>query len=240
MPFKLSVIGFKGGSGKSLITYFIAKELSQTLKILLIDKTYSASISSLFKISDSIFSGINYEKTLGNLTVINASYSSDHFSEDKLMEVYRKYGNEYDVILLDNPSYPSDPYLIKEIEVYYKIFKQYTYNILLVLSEEEIDYSIPLQYLPKLEKYLKDLISAQLKIELPETLKPVIVRAIALNRYQRETIPSWLEENFPGLPKFKISSLNVLSIDKILEIPTPPELKSLAKYIEGLVYEHIY
>lgn len=241
MVFRLNILGFKGGSGKSTIVYFLSRELSQRLRVLLIDKTYSGTISSLFGLEDSIFSRspLNYKKTFDNLTVINATYISN-FDESKFRKIYTNYASNYDIIIIDNPPFPSDPYLLNEINVYYSVFRQYQYNSLLVLSIEELSFASNLNYILKLEEYLKSIISNMLKIEISITFRPAVIRAIVINKYiDNIELPKWLDENFYNIPKITLPLLALPPIIKLIEYPTPYQIKSLAKYIEGLVYEKL-
>lgn len=237
MVFHLSIVGFKGGSGKSLIAFFLAKELSQRSRVLLIDKTFSGTVSSIFGIKESVFSSQSkYEKMLGNLTVLNATYP---FNKSRLMEVYKNYIPANDIIIVDNPAFPADPHMLDEMDAYYAISKQFQYNILLIVSQGELSVSPNLDYLINLENHLKDLISNSLGIVMPESFKLVTVRAIVFNKVdEKAQLPQWVYERFPNVPKIRLPLLTLpFRLKGIEDYPTPLQLKGLAEYVEGLTYE---
>ncbi len=49
------MVGFKGGSGKSTVSYYLARQLSEYYNVVLVDKTYSGTISRIYNINNNIF-----------------------------------------------------------------------------------------------------------------------------------------------------------------------------------------
>lgn len=157
--FRIDIRSLKGGTGKSLVAYHLAKELSKTNKVALIDRSYSKTISNYFKIADEFPNG-KYFRDESNLRVSAISCSNNYLkTNDKIvMEEYGTYEN-YDYVIVDDPSYSSDQCLEKDLVLWTLTYGDFTYSTICVLTppEELIEYSLGL--LPTINAFITSMVN---------------------------------------------------------------------------------
>ncbi|AOL17163.1 ATPase [Sulfolobus sp. A20] len=234
---RIDIVSVKGGVGKSFIAYFLTRSLSESKKVLLLDKDLTSTISKIYHIRGSLLSYLTsnssqeYYKTLGNLTVLNfgCNHNVKSVEPTKIAEIYNVF-DENDIIIVDNPPVVSDFCFEKEMESYYihnSITKKTDYNFITVLPSHQILLDESVAFLKIfLENYLVEF-SASHEIN---DIKTNVLSAV-VNMYDRRS-------------KINLSKVYYLT-DKIVKLPfieeaifstfdrvkKPKEIDQLTSYI---------
>ncbi|BFH72822.1 ParA family protein [Sulfurisphaera javensis] len=167
---RINIISLKGGVGKSLIAFQLAKKLSINRKVALIDRSFSKTISNFFGIKDEFPSGV-YWKDVGGIRIVDLSCSTSFMSleREKIVEEYRKY-KDFDIIIVDNPPLPSDQCFEMDLTSWILATNEYVYKAIPILAppDEIIDYTMRIM-LP-INDFLSDLLKKNFNIKTSSRL----------------------------------------------------------------------
>jgi len=155
---RINIVSIKGGVGKSLIAFKLAVKLSRSnKKVVLVDRSLSKSISSISGIRDEIRKG-NYWKDLDGLRAVRFDYPAD---ESQIIEEYKNLMT-YDVMIVDNPSLPSDEFFDLDLTSWVKASNSYTYNSIVILTPPGELMDQTLKMMLSMNDYLKEIIKGNL------------------------------------------------------------------------------
>ncbi|MEM0131343.1 MAG: hypothetical protein QXS44_04750, partial [Saccharolobus sp.] len=248
---RLNIMGFKGGSGKSTIAYYLALYLSDHYNVALVDKTYSGTISKIFNINNDIFSFLKgknqpFYMIKGNLRVINMSFPIDHSIEninfDSFKYLYSKVFENTDITIVDTSSLPHDFVTELELKAFMESFRNFTLNSILVLSNDELPLKKYLNYTALLNELAKHYAEDILGFVLPKDTEFIRIWAIVINKVlkDQETKISALLGNDEILIKparFIIPFYPSLIRRHFKDVNPPDEILKLATYINDLIRE---
>jgi len=154
---RINILSLKGGVGKSLIAFKLAVKLSRSYKVVLVDRSLSKSISSFLGIREEFRKG-EYWKDLGNLRVLRFDYPAD---ESQIIEEYKNLMT-YDVMIVDNPSLPSDEFFNLDLTSWVKASNSYTYDSIVILTPPGELMDQTLKVMLSMSDYLKEIIEGNL------------------------------------------------------------------------------
>ncbi|AOL16974.1 ATPase [Sulfolobus sp. A20] len=248
---RINVLGFKGGSGKSMIAYYLAKELSQYYAVTLVDKTFSGTISKIYNLNNSIFSFLrgkneSFYTTKGNLNVINMSFSTDTNLEEVDLNgfkyLYKKLLDDSDIVIVDHSSLPHDFAIEIELKAFIESFKAYTYNVILILSSDELSIKRYLNYTSLLNDFIKHEVEDLLHLNLPENARFLRIWAIVLNKVIKEQENSINEllkgdEILQKPAKFIVPFYPLFIQKHFKDIEQPKEISQLVEYVKSIIRE---
>lgn len=159
MPVRFSVFGFKGGVGKSVLAYYLAKELAKNYKVLLIDRDTTNTIGKLFDLEVGLINYLEGEEgkfitERGNLRVLSlvSFYPSKLPSVEKFASLYSNVLKDIDVIVTDNPP-GLDDITNLEYQGYYLTMNEVHCNAI-VVTTPGIALSLILQFMDQIPSIL--------------------------------------------------------------------------------------
>ncbi|MEL9970025.1 MAG: hypothetical protein QXZ65_06460 [Metallosphaera sp.] len=118
---RLSVIGSKSGIGKSMISYNLARLLSNKYSVTIFDLSSSRTICNVYGIRGNLMDGTDYMAEKGNLKIISASSQFSRSSDIKKMgKVYDDILEETDVFIIDNGVHIYDDEVSNEMILFYE------------------------------------------------------------------------------------------------------------------------
>lgn len=251
MMLRINIIGFKGGSGKSTIAYYLAQQLSSHYSTALVDKTYSGTISRIFNINNNIFSFLRGKSELfylikGNLNIINMSFSGENnisnIDFDAFKYLYNKLLKDTDIVIVDHSSLPHDFATEIELKAFMENFRHFTYNTILVLSGDEFPIKRYLNYTSLLNEFVRHYVEDILGMTFSKDTKFLRVWAIVINKLlkgQESKLNEFLEgdEILLKSAKFVVPLYPSLLQRHFKEIDPPAEILKLIEYVESLIRE---
>ncbi|QXJ28391.1 hypothetical protein J5U23_01260 [Saccharolobus shibatae B12] len=239
---RIDIASVKGGVGKSFIAYFLTKALATSRKILLVDKDLTSTISRVYNIKGNLLSYLTvgqssfmYFKEVDNgLTVINIGCSRKikNIEPTKIADIYSGF-SDYDLMIVDNPSIPSDVCLDTELQAYYTYLneKRLDYNLILILPPNQFLVDESLAFMELFKDYIKN----ELSISLGNDLVNFDVISSVINMYNpRERIDISKVQNLTN-KIVKIPFKKEAIYTPLDQLNMPKEIIELAKY----VLEHI-
>ncbi|ACP34286.1 conserved hypothetical protein [Sulfolobus islandicus L.S.2.15] len=248
---RINVVGFKGGSGKSTVSYYLARQLSEYYNVVLVDKTYSGTISRIYNINNNIFSFLKGRNELfyvskNSFSVINMSFSSENdlnnFDFNTFKYLYGKLIKDSDIVIVDHSSIPHDFATEIELKAFMENFKNFAYNTVLVLSGDEIPIKRYLNYTTLLNDFVKNYAEKILGISLPRDVKFLKIVAVIINKIlkgQESKLDEFIraDEILQRSARFVIPFYLSLTQRHFKDIEPPKEMIDIVRYILDLLRE---
>ncbi|MCG3110142.1 Iron-sulfur cluster carrier protein [Metallosphaera sp. J1] len=225
---RIAVVSPKGGVGKSTISYYLSKILSDKYKVVLVDRDLTATISSIFGIkigilnylADDINGEFVYEDR--NLKVVSlARFQPSNIPPlEKFYVVYKNILNDADIIITDNSPGGIGEIELMEYKAYYKVTNDKESYFIPVTTP-----ALPLQrVLIFIQEYKKIL-----KLMVPESSSLEILALVA-NMVKNQDI------EVPGIKTIKIPFYKDLLYNGFQNCEPPKELYELVKLVEKMIY----
>ncbi|QGA53484.1 ParA family protein [Sulfolobus sp. E5-1-F] len=248
---RINVVGFKGGSGKSTIAYYMARQLTEYYNVALVDKTFSGTISRIYNINNNIFSFLKGRNEVfyinrNNLSVINMSFLSEDdlngLDFNAFKYLYGKLIKDSDIVIVDHSSIPHDFATEIELKAFMENFRNFAYNTVLVLSGDEIPIKRYLNYTVLLNEFVKNYAENVLGISLPSSVKFLKIIAVIINKILKGQ-ESRLEEFIKGdeilqrSARFVIPFYISLTQRHFKDIEPPKEINDIIRYILDFLRE---
>jgi len=101
--FRLSIVGAKGGVGKSTLSYYLALEFSKSKKVLIVSIDGSRTLSEIFNVNGSLLDNTDFYYEKGNLSFLSFSHIGKDVSIDSIERIYLQYIADKDIVIVDNP-----------------------------------------------------------------------------------------------------------------------------------------
>lgn len=101
--FRLSIVGAKGGVGKSTLSYYLALEFSKSKKVLIVSIDGSRTLSEIFNVNGSLLDNTDFYYEKGNLSFLSFSSIGKDVSIDSIERIYLQYIADKDIVIVDNP-----------------------------------------------------------------------------------------------------------------------------------------
>ncbi|QPG49717.1 ParA family protein [Saccharolobus solfataricus] len=235
---RIDIASVKGGVGKSFIAYFLTRELAKSRRILLIDKDLTSTISRVYNIKGNLLSylvggilpSMYFREVENGLTVVNVGCSRKikNVEPRKIAEIYSGF-SDYDLMIVDNPSIPSDVCLDTELQAYYTFLneKRLDYNLIVVLPSNQFLLDESLAFMQLFADYIKNELSTSLG---NDSVNFDIVSSV-INMYNpREKIDITKVENLTNRI-VKIPFKKEAIYTPLNQLNMPKEINELAKYV---------
>jgi len=235
---RIDIASVKGGVGKSFIAYFLSKTLAASHKILLIDKDLTSTLSRVYNIKGNLLSYLTvgqsslayFKEVDSGLTVVNVGCSRKikNVEPKKIADIYSDF-SDHDLMIVDNPSIPSDVCLDTELQAYYTYLneKRLDYNLILILPPNQLLLDESLAFMQLFKDYIKN----ELSISLGNDLVNFDVISSVINMYNpRERIDiSKIKDLTSKIVKIPFKKEAIYT--PFNQLNTPMEISELAKYV---------
>ncbi|EZQ10687.1 chromosome partitioning protein ParA [Candidatus Acidianus copahuensis] len=225
---RFSVIGVKGGVGKSTIAYYLSSELSKSYKVLIVDRDYNSTISRSFGLRNGLVNYVaegvegDFMTERGNLRILSLSnfQPSRIPTPREISKYYREALRDVDVVVTDNPPTFNDDICNLEMRAYWDILGEFNCSGIPVTTP-----GLSLQITLSSLNYFPEVVNRI--VPNPYITSPALV----INMVREDVkVEGWPEDKIVKIPFNK----DIL-FKGFMNVPPPSEINRLVEKISFLL-----